>query len=189
MTESSASKPWAGVFQEATDPRVERFSESVSFDCRLYEQDVRGSVAHARMLARQGVLTAEECQQIVAGLETIRDEIAGGGFQFRQDLEDVHMNIERSLIDRIGDVGRKLHTGRSRNDQVSTDFRLWIRDEIDRTDGLLTDLQKAFVSRCAYDEGVVLPGYTHLQRAQPVLAAHYWLAYCEKLQRELVDPL
>lgn len=179
-----ASKPWGGVFDGATDPRVEKFTESVSFDRRLYAQDVQGSVAHAHMLCSIGVLTAEEASKIVAGLEEIRDEIAGGTFEFRQDLEDVHMNIERALIERIGDVGRKLHTGRSRNDQVSTDFRLWIRDAIDGIDGLLADVQRSFVGRCVPDEGVILPGYTHLQRAQPVLANHYWLAYCEKFQRD-----
>jgi argininosuccinate lyase len=179
-----ASKPWGGVFEGATDPRVEKFTESVSFDRRLYAQDIRGSVAHARMLSTVGVLTAEEASKIIAGLEEIGSEIAAGTFVFREELEDVHMNIERSLIERIGDVGRKLHTGRSRNDQVSTDFRLWIRDAIDRIDGLLADIQRAFVNRCAQDDGVILPGYTHLQRAQPVLANHYWLAYCEKFQRD-----
>jgi argininosuccinate lyase len=177
-------KPWGGVFSGETDSRVEQFSESVSFDRRLYAQDVRASIAHARMLASTGVITEAEAAQIVAGLEAIRAEIAAGQFPFRQELEDVHMNIERSLIDRIGDVGRKLHTGRSRNDQVSTDFRLWIRDAIDRTDQLLASLQRAFVERCDRDHGVILPGYTHLQRAQPVLANHYWLAYCEKYQRD-----
>lgn len=179
-----ASKPWGGVFEGATDVRVEKFTESVSFDRRLYAQDIRGSVAHARMLSTIGVLTAEEAGKIIAGLEEIGSEIAAGTFVFREELEDVHMNIERSLIERIGDVGRKLHTGRSRNDQVSTDFRLWIRDAIDRVDGLLADVQRAFVNRCAQDDGVILPGYTHLQRAQPVLANHYWLAYCEKFQRD-----
>ena len=178
------SKPWGGVFDGAADPRVEKFTESVSFDRRLYAHDIRGSIAHARMLANVGVLTADEADQIVAGLEAIGQEIAAGSFAFRQELEDVHMNIERALIDRLGDVGRKLHTGRSRNDQVSTDLRLWIRDAIDRIDGLLADLQRAFVDRCDRDDGVILPGYTHLQRAQPVLAAHYWLAYCEKFQRD-----
>jgi argininosuccinate lyase len=177
-------KPWGGVFSGEADPRVERFSESVSFDRRLHAQDIRGSIAHAQMLASTGVLTAEERDQIVATLETIGQEIESGQFVFRQDLEDVHMNIERSLVDRIGDVGRKLHTGRSRNDQVSTDFRLWIRDAIDRTDVLLAGLQQAFVDRCDRDHGVILPGYTHMQRAQPVLANHYWLAYVEKYQRD-----
>ncbi len=183
MSESQ-NKPWSGVFDGETDPRVEKFTESVSFDHRLTTQDIRGSSAHARMLAKTGVLTDRECQQIVEGLEQIGNQIAEGTFVFRQELEDIHMNIERALIDQIGDVGRKLHTGRSRNDQVSTDFRLWIRDAIDRLDDLLVDLQRAFVSRCRRDADVILPGYTHLQRAQPVLANHYWLAYCEKLERD-----
>jgi argininosuccinate lyase len=186
----SQKKPWGGVFESSADPRLERFTESVSFDRRLYAQDIRGSVAHAQMLAAVGVLTAAEADEIAAALEQIGAEIAAGQFVFRQELEDVHMNIERALIERLGDVGRKLHTGRSRNDQVSTDFRLWVRDAIDRTDGLLADLQRAFVGRCDRDAGVILPGYTHLQRAQPVLAAHYCLAYVEKFQRDrdrLVD--
>jgi len=179
-----SKKPWGGVFDGATDPRVEKFTESVSFDHRLYTQDIRGSLAHARMLATRGVLTEAETQQIVAGLTEIGAEIAAGTFSFRTELEDVHMNIERALTERIGDVGRKLHTGRSRNDQVSTDFRLWIRDAIDRLDEKLVDLQRAFVSRTDRDAEILLPGYTHLQRAQPVLANHYWLAYCEKLERD-----
>jgi argininosuccinate lyase len=180
----SSKKPWGGVFDSAADARVERFTESVSFDRRLYAQDIRGSIAHANMLAAVGVLTADEARQIAAGLEQIGAEIAAGTFVFRQELEDVHMNIERALTERLGYDGRKLHTGRSRNDQVSTDFRLWVRDAIDRTDGLLTTVQRAFVGRCDQDAGVILPGYTHLQRAQPVLAAHYWLAYTEKFQRD-----
>lgn len=177
-------KPWGGVFDGATDPRVEKFTESVSFDHRLYAQDIRGSIAHAHMLVTTGVLTESECGQIVDALEQIAEEIAEDRFAFRADLEDVHMNIERSLVERIGDVGRKLHTGRSRNDQVSTDFRLWIRDALDRLDEKLAELQRALVGRCSQDAGVILPGYTHLQRAQPVLAAHYWLAYCEKFERD-----
>ena len=119
-----ADKPWSGVFERETDRRVEKFTESVSFDRRLYAHDIRGSIAHAHMLSKVGILTDNERHQIVTGLEEIGGEIAAGGFQFREDLEDVHMNIERALIDRIGDVGRKLHTGRSRNDQISTDIRL-----------------------------------------------------------------
>jgi len=177
-------KPWSGVFNAATDPRVEKFTESVSFDHRLYTHDIRGSQAHARMLASTGTLSEAEAEQIVSTLEQIGSEVAAGTFQFREVLEDVHMNIERALVDRIGDVGRKLHTGRSRNDQISTDFRLWIRDAIDRLDALLLALQQAFVGRCAQDDGVILPAYTHLQRAQPVLASHYWLAYTEKFERD-----
>ena len=179
-----ATKPWGGVFDGGTDPRVEKFTESVSFDHRLYAQDIQGSIAHSQMLAAVGVLTAAEAAQIAAGLEQIQTEIAAGKFLFREELEDVHMNIERALVERIGDVGRNLHTGRSRNDQVATDLRLWIRDSIDTLDELLASLQRAFVGRCGPDEGVILPGYTHMQRAQPVLANHYWLAYCEKLQRD-----
>ena len=179
-----SKKPWGGVFDGETDPRVEKFTESVSFDQRLYTQDIRGSQAHARMLAAQEILTEDEAQQIVDGLSQIGEEIAAGTFPFSTELEDVHMNIERALTERIGDVGRKLHTGRSRNDQVSTDFRLWIRDAIDQLDEKLVELQRAFVSRTEYDADVIIPGYTHLQRAQPVLANHYWLAYCEKFDRD-----
>jgi argininosuccinate lyase len=131
-----------------------------------------------------GLLTDEEQQQIESALGEIGSEIEEGQFEFRTELEDIHMHIESALIDRLGDVGRKLHTGRSRNDQVSTDLRLWIRDEIDELDDHLCNLQRAFLGRCLADDGVILPAYTHLQRAQPVLAAHYWLAYCEKLQRD-----
>src|SRR3954469_20142576 len=166
------------------DQRVEKFTESVSFDRRLYAQDIRGSIAHANMLSKVGVLTDDERHRIVTGLEQIGHEIASGSFQFRQELEDIHMNIERTLTDRIGDIGRKLHTGRSRNDQISNDIRLWVRDEIDAMSTRLELVQRAFIGRAETDAGVVLPAYTHLQRAQPVLAVHYWLAYCEKLERE-----
>jgi argininosuccinate lyase len=179
-----ADKPWSGVFDHATDCRVEKFTESVSFDRRLYVQDIRGSIAHAHMLSKVGILSDDERQQIVMGLEAIGQEIAAGRFEFRQELEDVHMNIERTLVERIGDAGRKLHTGRSRNDQVSTDLRLWVRDQIDAVSAALHGMQQAFVRRAELDDGVILPGYTHLQRAQPVLAVHYWLAYCEKFERD-----
>ncbi len=179
-----AHKPWSGVFDRATDRRVEKFTESVSFDRRLYAHDIRGSIAHAHMLSKVGILTDDERHQIVTVLEQIGHEIAAGEFEFRQELEDVHMNVERALIDRIGDVGRKLHTGRSRNDQISNDIRLWVRDEIDAMGARLEVVQRAFLDRAERDEGVILPAYTHLQRAQPVLAAHYWLAYCEKLERD-----
>ena len=178
------AKAWGGRFHQATDTRVEAFTESISFDRRLYAVDIRGSMAHATMLASVGLITAEERDQICSHLDQIGEEIAAGQFTFRQDLEDIHMHIENSLITRIGDVGRKLHTGRSRNDQVSTDLKLYTRDAIDDLDRLLADVQRAFVDRCEVDAGVVVPGYTHLQRAQPVLAAHYWLAYVEKFQRD-----
>jgi len=177
-------KPWGGVFEQATDRRVEQFTESVSFDRRLYAHDIAGSMAHAQMLAKVGLITAEECQQIEHALAQIRQEIEQGSFQFRTELEDIHMHIERALIGRLGDTGRKLHTARSRNDQVATDMRLWVRDSIDRLDQRLAALQRAFVGRCDADLDVIVPGYTHLQRAQPVLAPHYWLAYCEKFHRD-----
>ena len=177
-------KAWAGVFEEATDRRVEKFTESVSFDRRLYAHDIRLSTAHAQMLAKVGLLSGDECRQIEQALNEIRQEIEQGRFEFRIELEDVHMHIERALIERLGDVGRKLHTARSRNDQVATDLRMWVRDSIDQIDRLLVDLQRAFVGRCEADLDCVLPAYTHLRRAQPVLAPHYWLAYCEKLERD-----
>ncbi|MCC6124964.1 MAG: argininosuccinate lyase [Pirellulales bacterium] len=179
-----AEKTWGGVFNEATDRRVEQFTESVSFDRRLFAHDIAASIAHAQMLSQVGLLTPEECRQIEQGLEAIRLEIEQGKFEFRIEWEDIHTHIERALIERIGDVGRKLHTARSRNDQIATDLRLWVRDAINRIDVRLLDVQKAFIGRCDRDAGVILPGYTHFQRAQPVLAPHYWLCYCEKLQRD-----
>jgi argininosuccinate lyase len=179
-----ADKAWGGVFSEATDRRVEQFTESVSYDRRLYLQDIVASIAHAQMLANVDLLIADECRQIEQGLAAIRLEIEQGQFEYRAELEDIHMHIERALIERIGDVGRKLHTARSRNDQIATDLRLWVRDAIDEIDHRLFGVQKAFVGRCDRDAGVILPGYTHFQRAQPVLAAHYWLCYCEKFERD-----
>ena len=177
-------KPWGGAFDEQTDPRVEKFTESISFDSRLAAVDIRGSQAHARMLAKVGLLTADECRQIVETLAVIGDEITRGEMVWKTELEDIHMHIESALIQRIGDVGRKLHTARSRNDQVSTDLKLYVRDSLTTIDELLLELQRAFVDRCELDAEVVLPGFTHLQRAQPVMAAHYWLAYVEKFQRD-----
>lgn len=177
-------KAWSGVFAEATDRRVEQFTESISFDHRLYAYDIRASLAHARMLAHVGLISANECREIEQTLSEIGEQISQGRMEFRIELEDIHMHIERALTDRLGDTGRKLHTARSRNDQVSTDLRLWTRAAIDRIDAGLLELQRAFVGRCAADRDAILPAYTHLQRAQPVLAPHYWLAYCEKFARD-----
>ena len=174
----------SGAFDAAVDKRVERFTESISFDVRLFRQDIAGSIAHASMLADQGILTADERYQIESNLTDIQKEIETGTFPIREELEDIHMNIEQALIDRIGDIGRKLHTGRSRNDQVSTDLRLWVRDSIDQIDDLLANLQRSYLSRCDKDTDVIIPAYTHLQRAQPVLANHVWLAYIEKFARD-----
>ncbi len=178
------AKAWGGRFEGQTDPRVERFTESISFDARLAEVDIRGSTAHARMLAQVGLLTDDECQAICTTLAEIGREIATGQFEFKIELEDIHMHIESALIARLGDIGRKLHTARSRNDQVALDLRLYVREAIARIDGLLGELQAAFVARGGSDLDCIVPGYTHLQRAQPVVVVHYWLAYCEKFQRD-----
>ncbi|MCI0705135.1 MAG: argininosuccinate lyase [Planctomycetia bacterium] len=177
-------KTWGGRFTDGTDARVEAFTESISFDRRLYRHDIIASQAHARMLAEVGLLTATEAEQIVSSLEEIGAEIEAGKMEFSISLEDIHTHLERRLIEKLGDVGRKLHTARSRNDQVVTALKLWTRDAIDELDALLAELQKAFVESAEREAGVIIPGYTHLQRAQPVLAAHYFLAYVEKLQRD-----
>jgi argininosuccinate lyase len=179
-----AEKPWGGRFNARTDRRVEQFTESISFDRRLFKQDIRGSQAHARMLASSGLISGEECQQIVLGLSDIEAKIEAGDFSFILEREDVHMHVEAALIEKLGDVGRKLHTARSRNDQVVTAVKLWTREALERIDGGLIALQRAFVGSAERHREVILPGYTHLQRAQPVLAAHYFLAYVEKLERD-----
>jgi argininosuccinate lyase len=179
-----SQKTWGGRFTGGTDDRVEAFTESISFDRRLYAHDIRASQAHARMLAASGLLTADEAGQICKALDEIKCEIERGEFAYSIQLEDIHTHIERALIGRLGDVGRKLHTGRSRNDQVATDVKLWVRDAIDGLDARLAALQRAFVGFAERERGVIVPGYTHLQRAQPVLAAHALLAYVEKLQRD-----
>src|SRR6476660_1834514 len=174
----------SGVFSKQADRRVERFTESISFDHRLYAHDIAGSIAHAEMLAKVGLISDEECKDIRQTLEAIRGEIEAGKFPFKTELEDIHMHIEQALIQRLGDVGRKLHTGRSRNDQVVTDVKLWVRDALDDMDGRLLALQRSLVASAERDRDLIIPGYTHMQRAQPVLAAHYFLAYVEKYQRD-----
>jgi argininosuccinate lyase len=179
-----SQKTWGGRFSAATDDRVEAFTESISFDRRLYRHDIIASKAHARMLAEVGLLTEEGARRIAASLDEIAVEIESGKFEFSIQLEDIHTHIERALIERLGDVGRKLHTGRSRNDQVVTDVKLWVRDAIDEINARLVALQSAFLDVAQRDSDVILPGYTHMQRAQPVLASHYYLAYVEKLERD-----
>ena len=174
----------SGVFQASTDERLEQYAESISFDRRLYRQDIRGSIAHAEMLCSVGLIDSGELSQIRDTLKEIESELDADRIPMRIELEDIHMHIEQALIDRIGDVGRKLHTARSRNDQVSTDVRIWVREALDQVDAGLMDLQRSFLRRCDVDFDVVLPAYTHLQRAQPVLAPHYWLAYVEKFARD-----
>jgi argininosuccinate lyase len=179
-----ADKPWSGRFDDKTDRRVEEFTESISFDRQLFKQDIRGSIVHVRMLCQVGLLSVNECQQIERALSEIQAEIESGRFAFVSEREDVHMHIEAALVEKLGDVGRKLHTARSRNDQVATDLRLWTREALDRVDAGLLGFQRALVMAALKHRKVILPGYTHMQRAQPVLAPHYFLAYVEKLQRD-----
>jgi argininosuccinate lyase len=177
-------KPWGGRFDAPTDSLVEAFTASVAFDQRLYRYDIRGSIAHANMLAHVGVLTSAERDAIVDGLQQIESEIDAGQFAWSVQLEDVHMNIEARLIDRIGDVGKKLHTGRSRNDQVATDIRLYLRDAIDAIRDALSALQSSLVDLAEREVDTILPGFTHLQPAQPVSFGHHMLAWFEMLQRD-----
>ena len=177
-------KPWGGRFSEATDAFVERFTASVDFDKRLYHHDINGSIAHATMLAKVGVLTEAERDQIITGLEEIRAEIVAGKFTWSVSLEDVHMNIEAVLTQRIGITGKKLHTGRSRNDQVATDIRLYLRDEIDAIAKELTRLQQGLLQVAEANADTIMPGFTHLQTAQPVTFGHHLLAWFEMLQRD-----
>jgi argininosuccinate lyase len=177
-------KPWGGRFEKDTNEMVEQFTESVSFDRRLYAEDIRGSIAHAEMLGRCGLLDEEEVRLIREGLEGIGRDIESGSFEFQIPLEDVHMNVESELIRKIGDVGRKLHTARSRNDQVATDLRLWCRGAIDGFLELLVGCQRALVEKAEEYRDVTVPGFTHLQHAQPVLLAHVLLAYVEMLERD-----
>src|SRR5215469_684325 len=175
---------WKGRFQQETAPAVQRFTESVSFDWRLYKFDIQGSIAHAAALQKAGLLTPGEHQQIESGLRAIEREIDEAKFLFRPELEDVHMNIESALTARIGPAGAKLHTARSRNDQVALDLRLYLRHEADKIRRLIVGLQRALVDSAGKHRSTVIPGYTHLQRAQPVLVAHHFLAYVEMLQRD-----
>ena len=177
-------KPWAGRFNEPTDAFVEAFTASVDFDRRLYRYDIQGSIAHASMLARQGILSEAERDTIVAGLERIRERIEGGAFQWSVSLEDVHMNVESALIVDVGEVGKKLHTGRSRNDQVATDVRLYLRDEIAAVRVGIRRLQQALLDLAEREIETILPGFTHLQTAQPVTFGHHLMAWLEMLERD-----
>ncbi len=183
-TKAGTDKPWGGRFTEKTSPAAEAFSGSIHFDKRLYRYDIAGSKAHAKMLAGIGLLTGEELELILDGLTEIESEIDGNTFVFRPELEDIHMNIEKALVDKVGSAGEKLHTARSRNDQIAVDMRLYLRDESYRLMTLLADLQKGFVSLAREYYGVIMPGYTHLQRAQPVLLSHHLLAYYEMFSRD-----
>jgi argininosuccinate lyase len=181
-----APKPWGGRFVGETDKTVEDFTSSLSFDQRLYHQDLAGSMAHARMLGRQGIIIPAEAEEIVRGLEEIHQEIEAGEFDFDPALEDIHMAIETRLIAKVGEVGRKLHTARSRNDQVALDVRLYLAEEVEALSAALTELRRAGARLARHHLDLILPGYTHLQRAQPILFAHHLLAYDEMWRRDLL---
>ncbi len=178
------SQAWSALFSEPMSDLVKRYTASVFFDQRLWQADIQGSLAHAEMLAAQGIITAQDHQAIERGMAQIRAEIESGQFTWQLDLEDVHLNIEARLTQLVGDAGKRLHTGRSRNDQVATDVRLWLRGEIDGLIELLRELQRSLVSVAERNVEVILPGFTHLQVAQPVSFAHHLLAYVEMFARD-----
>ncbi|MDP2682607.1 MAG: argininosuccinate lyase [Deltaproteobacteria bacterium] len=184
MKKTNISKPWSGRFTEATDKLVEEFNGSISFDRRLYRHDIMGSIVHARMLARVGIIAKKEAGKIIAGLKAVEKEIEAGRFKFTSDLEDIHMAIEKRLMEKIGPVGGKLHTARSRNDQVALDIRLYLRDEIKEIHRSIKNLQKTLADVARKNLDCIMPGYTHLQRAQPLLFSHHLLAYYEMLKRD-----
>jgi argininosuccinate lyase len=185
MKPAETKKPWGGRFSEKTSASVEAFTASVHFDARLAGYDIAGSRAHARMLAKQGLIAEADCDSILSGLDEIESEIAAGSFVFRPELEDVHMNIEKALIDKIGAAGEKLHTARSRNDQVVLDLRLYLRDVSHHFIDLLRCVQREMLLLARKNLDCVMPGYTHMQRAQPVLLAHHLLAYYEMFGRDI----
>jgi argininosuccinate lyase len=174
-----------GRFGKEANKLVTEYTASILFDRRLYRHDIAGSIAHAKMLAKQGIISPKEAEAIIGGLTSIREEIEQGKFQFKPELEDIHMNIEARLIDKVGEVGRKLHTARSRNDQVALDLRLFTKEAVAETLVRLREFQRALISLAEANKGVIMPGYTHLQPAQPVLLAHHLLAYFEMLQRDV----
>ncbi|UCG09874.1 MAG: argininosuccinate lyase [Dehalococcoidia bacterium] len=174
-----------GRLNKAVDKLVNKYTASIPFDWRLYQHDIAGSIAHAKMLARQGIIAPKEAESIVSGLKAIKDEIEQGKFQFKPELEDIHLNIEAGLMDKIGEAGGKLHTARSRNDQVALDLRMWAKEAIAETRNKLRGLQRALLDLAEANKEVAMPGYTHLQPAQPVLLAHHLLAYFEMLQRDI----
>ncbi|MCH8181331.1 MAG: argininosuccinate lyase [Proteobacteria bacterium] len=178
------SQAWSALFSEPMSELVKRYTASVFFDKRLWKADIQGSLAHAEMLQVQGLISAADFAAIQKGMTQITDEIASGQFEWKLDLEDVHLNIEARLTQLVGDAGKRLHTGRSRNDQVATDVRLWLRGEVDEIGVLLTELQKALVDVAEQNADVILPGFTHLQVAQPVAFGHHLLAYVEMFARD-----
>jgi argininosuccinate lyase len=179
-----SNKMWGGRFGSKPDPIMEDINASIGFDRHLYRQDIAASKAHAAMLAKKGIITAQDAKKIAHGLDTILSEIAAGKFKFKRALEDIHMNVEARLGELIGPAAGRLHTARSRNDQVATDFKLWVRDEIDALDGQLADYQRALAEKALAHAATVMPGFTHLQTAQPVTFGHHLLAYVEMAARD-----
>lgn len=177
-------KPWAGRFRKKTEKTVEDFTSSLKFDVRLWKHDIQGSIAHVKMLEKQKIIPRKDARVIIRGLKEIASEIQHGTFVFHEDLEDIHMNVEQALIKKTGPVGGKIHTARSRNDQVALDLRLYLRDETGAILRLIRDMQKALLHVAEKHSDVLMPGYTHMQRAQPVLLSHHLLAYIEMLQRD-----
>ncbi len=179
------AKLWGGRFQKSTDKKVDDFNSSIRFDKRMYKQDIKGSIAHARMLGRQGIIPREDADKITAELENILADIEAGKVEFEVDAEDIHMNIEKILTERIGDAGKRLHTGRSRNDQVALDIRMYLMDETDVIEEMLIHALNVLVDMAAEHTETIMPGYTHLQKAQPVTFAHHLMAYFEMFKRDL----
>ena len=178
-------KLWAGRFQKETDTLVNDFNSSIGFDARLYRQDIQGSIAHARMLGKQGIIEEHEAEKIVEGLEAILADIEADKVEFSLDNEDIHMNIEAMLTERIGDAGKRLHTARSRNDQVAVDTRLYVKQEIPVIIDQILNLEQVLVERAKEHTDTVMPGYTHLQRAQPTTFGHYMMAYANMFKRDV----
>ena len=183
-TKNSGNKMWGGRFASAPDAIMQKINASIDFDWHLYRQDIAASKAHAEMLAKQGIIGADDARKIIHGLDTILSEIGSGKFKFKRELEDIHMNVESRLAELIGPTAGRLHTARSRNDQVATDFRLWVRDRIDDIYALLGDYQQALAEKALKHADVVMPGFTHLQTAQPVTFGHHLLAYVEMAARD-----
>ena len=178
-------KLWAGRFQKETDSAVNDFNSSIAFDARLYRQDITGSIAHATMLGEQGIVSPQEAEDIINGLKAILADIEAGNVEFTVDMEDIHMNIESLLTSRIGQTAKRLHTARSRNDQVAVDFRMYVREEIQNIIQIILDFETILVNKAKENVNTLLPGYTHLQRAQPSTLAHHLMAYANMLKRDV----
>ncbi|MGI6193585.1 MAG: argininosuccinate lyase, partial [Christensenellales bacterium] len=178
-------KLWSGRFQKNTDAAMDAFHSSISFDCRMYKEDITGSIAHAKMLGRQGIIPQEDADRIVSGLQEILAHIEAGNVTFTATAEDIHMNVETLLTERIGEAGKRVHTGRSRNDQVALDMRMYVKSAIDETRSLLKNLVGALLETAEANTATIMPGYTHLQKAQPVTLAHHLMSYAEMFLRDM----